>query len=190
MTGVQTCALPIWIAVIYIRTSLWQYGVFFDGLCLLFDGLCLLFDGLCLLFDCLCFPVTIMRVYSPEVSLQEAISSLLSGSEPSSTCSLSFGNSDGRLQVSSFDIDLSGYSDAMRSYKLVIGIRKANGKDLNSYSGAVLFSTSVSTYSRSQNVTFVLNESTKLYETIVYFDDNQYSSVKVLLQASPGTGVS
>lgn len=127
-----------------------------------------------------------MRVYGPSASLQEVISSTLSGSEPSSNCGLSFGNSDGRLQVASFGINLSGYTDAMRSYKLVIGVKKANGKDLDSYSGAVLFATSSSTYSRSENVTFVWNASTNLYEAIVHFDDYQFSSVKVLVQTSPG----
>lgn len=127
-----------------------------------------------------------MRVYSPSVTLQEAISSILSGAEPSSNCALSFGNSDGRLQVASFGVNLSGYNDAMRSYKLVISVKKANGKDLNSYSGAVLFSSSGSTYLRSENVTFVWNEATKLYESVVLFDDRQYSSVKVLVQTSPG----
>ena len=126
-----------------------------------------------------------MRVYSPSVSLQEAVSSILSGSEPSSNCSLSFGNSDGRLQVASFGVNISGYNDAMRSYRLTIGVKKANGKSLPSYSGAVLFATSGSTYIRSEDVTFVWNESSSLYEAVVSFNDIQYSSVKVLLQTAP-----
>lgn len=127
-----------------------------------------------------------MRVYSPENSLQEVISSIMSGSEPSSTCSLSFGNSDGRFQVASFGINLSGYNDAMRSYRLVIGIKKANGKDLDSYAGTILYATSSTAYKRSEDVTFVWNKDTSLYETTVSFDDYQYSSVKVLLQTAPG----
>ena len=127
-----------------------------------------------------------MKVYSPSVTLQEAVSSIMRGSEPTSNCGLSFGNSDGRLQVASFGVNFSGYNDAMRSYKLVIGVKKANGKDLDSYSGAVLFATSSSTYSRSENVTFVWNESAGLYEATILFDDSQYSSVKVLIQTSPG----
>ena len=79
-----------------------------------------------------------MQVFSPSLNLQEAVSSFLSGSIPSSTCVLSFGNSDGRNQVASFGINLSGYNDAMVSYKLTIGIKKANGKDKNSYSGALV----------------------------------------------------
>lgn len=127
-----------------------------------------------------------MSVYSPSVSLQEVISSIMSGSEPPRTCALAFGDSDGRLQVASFGIDLSGYTDAMRSYKLVIGVRKANGKDLDSYSGAILFANSSSSYSRFENITFVWNSSTNLYEAIVTFNDYQYPSVKVLVQTSPG----
>ena len=127
-----------------------------------------------------------MRVYSPSVTLQEVVSSILSGSEPNSNCALSFGNSDGRLQVASFGVNLSGYNDAMRSYRLTIGIKKANGKDLDSYSGSVVFASSGSTYERSENVLFVWNESSSLYEATVSFNDLQYSSVKVLIQTAPG----
>lgn len=127
-----------------------------------------------------------MGVYSPSNTLQDIIASTLSGSEPSSNCALSFGNSDGRLQVAFFAVDLSGYNDAMRSYRLVIGIKKANGKDLNSYSGSILFGSSSSTYVKSQDVTFVWNEATSFYETSVSFDDAQYPIVKVLLETAPG----
>lgn len=126
-----------------------------------------------------------MKVYSPSVTLQDAVSSIMSGSEPSSTCSLSFGNSDGRLQVASFDIDLSGYNDAMRSYQLRVGIKKANGKDLGSYSGSILFATSGNTYKFSRNITFKWNSTTSLYETSLTFNE-KYTSIKVLLQTSPG----
>lgn len=128
-----------------------------------------------------------MSVYSPSLSLSEIVNSYLSGSEPSSTCSLAFGNSDGRLQVSSYAIELSGYNDAMRSYRLTIGIKKANGKDLSSYSGSILFSTSSSkpVYEYNEDVSFVWNSDTSMYETSVSFN-SQYSYVRVLLQCSPG----
>lgn len=127
-----------------------------------------------------------MRVYSPSVSLQEVVSSNLSGSDPSSKCSLSFGDSDGRLQVATFRVSLSGFTDVMRSYRLTIGVPKANGKDLDSYSGSVLFGTSASSYSKSRDVTFVWNKVTSLYEATVSFDDYQYSSIKVFVQTAPG----
>lgn len=130
-----------------------------------------------------------MKVYSPSVTLQEAVTSIKAGSEPSSTCALSFGNSDGRLQVASFDIDLSGYNNAMRSYQLRLGIKKANGKDLASYSGSILFAASGSTYKFSRDVTFKWNSTTSLYEVGITFNE-QYSSVKVLLQTAPGVASS
>lgn len=126
-----------------------------------------------------------MTVYSPSVTLQDAVSSIMSGSEPSSNCGLVFGNSDGRLQVASFDISLSGYNDAMRSWQLSIGIKKANGKDLNSYSGSVLFAASGNSYKIFKDVTFHWNSTTSLYEAKLTFDE-KYTSVKVLLQTSPG----
>lgn len=126
-----------------------------------------------------------MKVYSPSVTLQDATTSLMSGSEPSSNCALSFGNSDGRLQVASFDISLSGYNNAMRSYQLHIGIKKANGKDLNSYSGSILFALSGNTYKFYRNITFYWNSTTSLYEAHLTFNE-KYTSIKVLLQTSPG----
>ncbi len=127
-----------------------------------------------------------MRVFSPSVTLQEVISSFLSGSIPSTTCVLSFGNSDGRRQVSYFDVKLSGYNDAMTSYKLTVGINKANGKDKDSYAGAVVFSSGSNVYDRFEHVVFSWNEKTSLYETTVSFGDKQYSSVSVLLETVPG----
>ena len=127
-----------------------------------------------------------MRVYSPEVTLNEAVSSILRGSEPSSTCVTSFGDSDGRLQVATFSVDLSGYNDAMRSYKVTIGIKKGNGKDLDSYSGAVLFAISNNSFENPKNVTFTWNDSSSMYEATVSFEGRQYPSVKVLVQTSPG----
>ena len=103
---------------------------------------------------------------------------------PDATCSLSFGDSDGRLQVASFDIELSGYNDAMRSYRITVGIKKANIHTLDSYSGAVLFAKGNSFY-RSEDITFTWNESTSLYETTISFDDFQYSKVRILLQTAP-----
>ena len=126
-----------------------------------------------------------MQVFSPEVTLQEVASGYLSGSVPNSNCSLSFGNSDGRTQVASFAVNLTGYKDVMRSYKLTVGIKKANGKDKDSYSGIIVFS-SGTVFDKGENVTFVWNESTSLYETTVSFSDKQYSSVRVLLQTEPG----
>ena len=131
-----------------------------------------------------------MRVFSPSVTLQEAISAFLSGSIPSVTCALSFGNSDGRKQVSYFNVNLSGYVDAMTSYKLTVGIKKANGKDKESYSGAILFSSASNVYNKSENVVFVWNKATSLYEATVSFKDKQYSSVSVLLETAPGVASS
>lgn len=127
-----------------------------------------------------------MQVFSPSVTLQEAITSFLSGSVPSNTCALSFGNSDGRYQVAYFGINLSGYKEGMSSYKLSIGIKKANGMDKDSYTGAVIFASSSVAYDRAVPVNFVWNKSTSLYETTVSFDDKQYPSVRVLLQTAPG----
>lgn len=127
-----------------------------------------------------------MSVFSPSVTLQEAINGFLSGSVPSFNCNLSFGNSDGRIQSAFFAINLAGYNDAMCSYKLTIGIKKANGKDKESYAGAVVFSSASGVYDRFENVVFVWNESASLYEATVSFNDKQYSSVRVLLQTEPG----
>ena len=127
-----------------------------------------------------------MKVYSPSYTLQEIISSNLAGKDPNNNCGLSLGDSDGRSQVASFGVGLSGYNDAMRSYRLTICLRKTNGKDLNSYSGAVLLGTSNSSYKRSENVTFVWNEKSSLYETTISFSDAQYSYIKVFLQTAPG----
>lgn len=127
-----------------------------------------------------------LRVYSPSATLADAVSGFLSGSELSSTCSLSIGNSDGRLQVGSFGVNLSGYNDAMRSYRLKIGIQKANGKDLNSYSGAIVFAKGSNIYDKSEDIVFTWNNSTSLYETTVSFQGNQYPSCRVLLQTAPG----
>lgn len=127
-----------------------------------------------------------MLVFSPSVTLQEAVSGFMSGKVPNNTCSLSFGNSDGRLQVAFFSVDLSGYNNAMRSYKLTVGIKKANGKDKDSYPGAVLFLSSASTFEEPRDVVFTWNNDTSLYETTISFDKKQYTSVRILLQTAPG----
>lgn len=127
-----------------------------------------------------------MIVFSPSVSLREAVSGFLSGKIPNNTCSLSFGNSDGRSQVAFFGVDLSGYNNAMRSYKLTVGIKKSNGKDKDSYSGAVLFMTAANVFEEPQDVVFTWNKDTLLYETTISFDKKQYSSVRILLQTAPG----
>jgi hypothetical protein len=126
-----------------------------------------------------------MVVYSPSNSLQDIVDSFMSGSKPSSSCSLSSGNSDGRLQCSSFIIKLSGYNDAMSSYRVLIGIKKANGKDLESYSGSVLFSSSQDIYDYDESVTFVWNKVSSMYEATVSFN-SQFSSLRVILQTAPG----
>ena len=117
-----------------------------------------------------------MYVYGPSTTLDDVVSGLLSGRVPSRSCSLTFGNSDGRLQCASFLVSFSGYNDAMRSYKLTVGIAKANGKDLDSYVGAIVYNTSESTSVRSENVVFTWNSATSMYETTVSFDA-QYHSV-------------
>lgn len=127
-----------------------------------------------------------MEVFSPSVTLQEAVSAFLSNAVPSSNCGLSFGNSDGRKQVAYFKIDVSGYNDAMRSYKLTVGIKKANGKDRDSYAGAVVFSSGSGVYERSADVVFVWNKTTSLYESTFSFDNKQYSSLFVFLETAPG----
>ena len=127
-----------------------------------------------------------MRVFSPSVTLNEAASSFLSGPIPSTTCALSFGNSDGRKQVSYFVVNLSGYNSAMSSYKLTVGIKKANGKDKASYAGVVVFSSASNVYDRFQHVVFDWDSTTSLYKASVSFDDKQYSSVAVLLETAPG----
>nr|DAF19495.1 MAG TPA: Major capsid protein [Microviridae sp.] len=127
-----------------------------------------------------------MKVFSPSISLGEAVSLTMSGSPLSSTCSLSFGDSGGRTQVACFDVNLSGYKDVMRSYRLTVGIGKANGKDKLSYSGAILFSSGSNVYDRFENVVFTWNAATSLYESSVSFHDKQYSSVLVFLESAPG----
>ena len=126
-----------------------------------------------------------MHVYGPSNTLNDIVSDILSNTTPSSTCALSFGNSDGRNQCASFSLSFSGYNDAMRSYKTTIGIKKANGKDLNSYSGALVYFTSSTTPVRSENVTFTWNKKTSMYETTASFDV-QYHSVLVVLSTAPG----
>ena len=74
----------------------------------------------------------------------------------------------------------------MRSYKLTVGIKKANGKDKDSYAGAIIFSSASDVYDRLEHVTFVWNKDTSLYETTIPFNDKQYSSVAVLLETAPG----
>lgn len=127
-----------------------------------------------------------MLVFGPSTTLLDAVSGFLSGKIPNNNCSLSFGDSDGRLQVAFFNVDLSGYNDAMSSYKLTVGIKKANGKDKDSYSGNIIFLTSSNTFENSQDVVFTWNESTSLYETTISFSNKQYTSVRVLLQTAPG----
>lgn len=131
-----------------------------------------------------------MRVFGPTVTLDEAVSSIMSGRTPSYTCALSFGNSDGRTQVAYFGVNLSGYNDTMRSYELTVGIKKSNGKDKNSYSGAIIFSSGSDVFDRFDNVVFTWNASTSLYETSISFNDKQYSSVLVLLETAPGVASS
>lgn len=127
-----------------------------------------------------------MNVYSPSDTLQDVVSGILSGSAPSKNCSLTFGNSDGRNQCAGFSIDISGYNDAMRSYKVNIGIAKANGKDLNSYSGAVIFYDGTSSPVRSENVTFVWNDKTSKYEVSVSYSDRQFTRIYSIVSTAPG----
>ena len=127
-----------------------------------------------------------MYIYSPSATLQEVVSGLLSGTVPSRNCGRSVGDSDGRSQCASFSISLSGYNDAMVSYKVTIGIAKSNGKDLSSYSGAVVFYSGSSTPVRSENVTFVWNDKTSLYETTVSYNDAQYSEIVPVILTAPG----
>lgn len=126
-----------------------------------------------------------MYVYGPSNTLDDVVASLASGSALSKTCSLSFGDSDGRLQCASFLLGFSGYNDAMRSYKVIIRISKANGKDLESYSGAVVFSSSSPGSSSSKNVTFTWNSTLSMYETTVSFD-TQFSQAYVVISTAPG----
>ena len=127
-----------------------------------------------------------MLVFSPSVTLQEASSSFLANSVPRTTTALAFGDSDGRKQVAYFGVVLQGYNDAMRSYKLTIGIKKANGKDKDSYPGSIVFSSAKDVYNRFENVNFVWDSSTSSYVTTIHFSDKQYSAVRVLLQTEPG----
>lgn len=127
-----------------------------------------------------------MDVYGPSNTLQDVVETFMQGSRPSSTCSLSMGDSDGRRQCASFLINLSGYNDAMRSYRVTIGIKKANGKDLESYSGSILFSSASNVYDYNEDVTFVWNASTSFYEATINFSAAQYSSLRVILQTAPG----
>lgn len=127
-----------------------------------------------------------MTVFGPSNTLQDVVESFMSGSPLSSSCGLSLGSSDGRLQCSSFYINLSGYNDAMRSYKVTIGLKKSNGKDLDTYPGSILFSPSEGIYDYSQDVNYVWNASTSMYETTITFDSAQYSSLCVILQTCPG----
>lgn len=126
-----------------------------------------------------------MKVFSPSNTLQDVVQSYLSGSELSSVCATSFGNSDGRLQCSSFIVNLSGYNDAMKSFTATIGIKKANGKDLDSYSGSVLFSSASGVYDYDETLKFVWNKATSMYEATFHFS-SQYSSIRVILQTAPG----
>ena len=131
-----------------------------------------------------------MNVYGPSNTLQDVVSGILSGSAPSKTCALTFGDSDGRNQCAGFSIDISGYNNAMRSYKVNIGVAKANGKDLNSYSGAVIFYSSDSVPVRSEYVDFVWNGKTSMYETSVSYDDMQFSRIYPIVFTAPGVASS
>ena len=126
-----------------------------------------------------------MYIYSPTTTLDEVVSGLLSGKTPSKSCSLTFGDSDGRLQSASFLITFSGYNDAMRSYKLTVGIARGNGKDLDSYKGAIVYNKTASSSVRSENVVFTWNSKTSMYETTVSFD-TQYHSVFAVISTAPG----
>lgn len=125
-----------------------------------------------------------MYAYGPSNTLSDVVSGILSGNSLNRTCSLSIGNSDGRNQSASFALSFSGYNDAMRSYKVTVGIAKANGKDLDSYPGAIVYFKS-STPVRSDNVTFTWNKETSKYETTVSFDV-QYDSAYVVISTAPG----
>lgn len=127
-----------------------------------------------------------MQVFGPSNTLQDIVNSLMSGVRPSTTCSLSFGNSDGRNQVSCFVVNLSGYTDAMTSYKLTVGIKKANGKDKDSYNGTIVLGSASTSYESFLPVKFVWNKSTSLYETTISFNDKQYSYAWILLETAPG----
>lgn len=131
-----------------------------------------------------------MNVYGPSNTLQELVSSILSGSSPSKTCGLSFGNSDGRKQCAGFSIDISGYNNAMSSYKITVGIAKANGKDLDSYSGAIIFYSGSSTPVRSVDAKFVWNSKTSKYEASVSYDDAQFSRIYTIISTAPGVASS
>nr|DAV15427.1 MAG TPA: Major capsid protein [Microviridae sp.] len=131
-----------------------------------------------------------ITVYGPSNSLQDVVSRLLSGSSLTSNCGRSFGDSDGRTQCASFSVSISGYNDAMRSYKVSIGIPKANGKDLDSYSGSVVFYSGDSTPVRSEDVSFVWNSNTSMYEASVSYDDAQFSKIVVVLATAPGVASS
>lgn len=127
-----------------------------------------------------------MLVYGPSNSLSDIISSYLSGSSVSSFCSLSVGNSDGRRQVFAFTFKISGYNDAMRSYSVTLGVKKANGKDLDSYSGSIILNSAPSVPIRSINVTFTWNSKTGQYESSFVFDDSQFSDFSVFIETAPG----
>lgn len=126
-----------------------------------------------------------MYVYSPSDTLDDVVSGFLAGKTRPRSCGLTFGNSDGRLQCASFLVNLSGYNEAMRSYKLTIGVAKANGKDLDSYVGAIVYNTSDTVSVRSENVVFTWNKTTSKYEATVSFD-TQYHSVFAVISTAPG----
>nr|DAX08451.1 MAG TPA: Major capsid protein [Microviridae sp.] len=126
-----------------------------------------------------------MYVYGPASTLDDVVSGLLSNKVPARSCALTFGDSDGRLQCASFLVSFSGYNDAMRSYKLTVGIAKDNGKDLDSYAGAIVYNTSSTTSVRSEPVVFTWNKDTSKYEATVSFD-TQYHSAFVVISTAPG----
>ena len=127
-----------------------------------------------------------MSVYGPSNTLSDVINSILSGPGLSSNCLPSAGDSDGRKQVFSYHVEISGYTDAMRSYKVTLGVKKSNGKDLDSYSGAVILNSAPDTPVRSIDVTFTWNADTNQYETSFVYDDLQYSDAVVLVETKPG----
>nr|DAF86162.1 MAG TPA: Major capsid protein [Microviridae sp. cttoc6] len=131
-----------------------------------------------------------MIVYGPSNSLQDVVSGLLSGSGLVKNCGRSFGDSDGRDQCASFSFSISGYNDSMRSYKVTAGIPKTNGKDKNSYSGAFIFYSGASSPVRSEDVKFVWNADTSMYEASVTFSDAQFSDVTVVISTASGVASS
>ena len=69
----------------------------------------------------------------------------------------------------------------MRSYSVALGVKKANGKDLDSYSGSIVLNSAPSVPVRSIDVTFIWNSETNQYESSFVFDDLQFSDFSVFI---------